>query len=298
MFEQEHVRMVNAVQDYLKANLHERVSLKNVADAVGYSPGHISRLFKVYTGKTIFDFMRSMRLTEAALRLRDDDTRVVDVAFDFMFDSHEGFTRAFSKEFGIPPKRYALETPPICLFLPFPAREKNQSKKDGVKMDKNLKPVFVQVVERPERKVILKRGVNAKDYYAFCEEVGCDVWGMLCSVKDALNEPMGMWLPHPMTPKGTSEYVQGVEVPIDYAGIVPEGFDLMVMPACKIMIFQGPAYDDENFENAIVDMWALMKEYDPKFYGFEWADEDGPRFQFEPQGYRGYIEGRPVRLIK
>ena len=298
MFEQEHVRMVNAVQDYLKANLHERVSLKNVADAVGYSPGYISRLFKVYTGKSIFDFMRSMRLTEAALQLRDDDMRVVDVAFDFMFDSHEGFTRAFSKEFGIPPKRYALETPPIRLFLPFPVREKNQSKKDGVKMDKNLKPVFVQVVERPERKVILKRAVNAKDYYAYCEEVGCDVWGILCSVKDAINEPMGMWLPHPMTPKGTSEYVQGVEVSMDYSGIVPEGFDLMVMPACKMMIFQGPAYDDENFENAIVDMWALMKEYDPKFYGFEWADEDGPRFQFEPQGYRGYIEGRPVRVIK
>jgi len=42
----------------------------------------------------------------------------------------------------------------------------------------------------------------------------------------------------------------------------------------------------------------VMKSYDPKLYGFEWADEDGPRFQLEPQGYRGYIEARPVRQIE
>ena len=30
---------------------------------------------------------------------------------------------------------------------------------------------------------------------------------------------------------------------------------------------------------------------------FKWADEAAPRFQMEPQGYRGYIEGRPVREV-
>jgi AraC family transcriptional regulator len=41
----------------------------------------------------------------------------------------------------------------------------------------------------------------------------------------------------------------------------------------------------------------LMKTYNPELYGFKWADEDGPRFQLEPLGYRGYIEGRPVRQL-
>jgi len=40
-----------------------------------------------------------------------------------------------------------------------------------------------------------------------------------------------------------------------------------------------------------------MKAYDPTIYGFEWADEDGPRFQLAPMGYRGYIEARPVRQL-
>jgi hypothetical protein len=38
-----------------------------------------------------------------------------------------------------------------------------------------------------------------------------------------------------------------------------------------------------------------MKKSDPASYGFGWADEDGPRFQLAPMGYRGYIEARPVR---
>jgi len=45
-------------------------------------------------------------------------------------------------------------------------------------------------------------------------------------------------------------------------------------------------------------LWEVMKKYDPRIYGFEWADEDAPRFQLEPQGYRGYIEARPVRPIQ
>ncbi len=51
------------------------------------------------------------------------------------------------------------------------------------------------------------------------------------------------------------------------------------------------------FMDEIAELWRVIKEYDPTLYGFEWADDDGPRFQLEPQGYRGYIEGKPVRLI-
>jgi len=41
-----------------------------------------------------------------------------------------------------------------------------------------------------------------------------------------------------------------------------------------------------------------MDRFDPKFYGFEWADADAPRFQLMPVGKRGYIEARPVRPTK
>jgi hypothetical protein len=95
----------------------------------------------------------------------------------------------------------------------------------------------------------------------------------------------------------TSVYAQGVEVPVDYKGGVPEGFDIIDLPPCKMMVFQGEPYDEEDFQEAIEELEDVIKDYKPEIYGFKWADEDAPRFQLEPMGYRGYIEARPVRQI-
>ena len=157
--------------------------------------------------------------------------------------------------------------------------------------------VFVQIVDRPARKMILKRGKNATHYFEYCEETGCDVNAQLDQIQAAIYEPMGLWLPKRLQPRGTSVYAQGVEVPADYAGPVPEGFDLIDLPPCKMMVFQGPPFDEKNFEQAIFSLWDVMKTYRPELYGYEWADDDAPRFQLEPVGYRGYMEGRPVRPV-
>lgn len=296
----EKINAVQKMQDYIKEYLHEPITMRKLADAAGYSPWYASKIFKELLGKTPFEYIRSVRLSEAALVLRDKQEKVIDVAFDFVFDSHEGFTRAFSKEFGISPKKYSQLKKPVKLFMPYSIRDYYlMIQKGDAKMEneKGNSTVFVQVVERPERKLILLRGKKATHYFEYCEEVGCDVWGILSSIKDALYEPAGFWLPKHLITEGTSQYVQGVEVPPDYQGEVPEGFEVITLPPCKMMIFQGEPYEDEKFGEAIEQLWKVMKEYNPELYGFKYADEDGPRFQMEPQGYRGYIEGRPVRSV-
>lgn len=296
----EKINAVQKMQDYIKEYLHEPITMRKLADAAGYSPWYASKIFKELLGKTPFEYIRSVRLSEAALVLRDKQEKVIDVAFDFVFDSHEGFTRAFSKEFGISPKKYSQLKKPVKLFMPYSIRDYYlMLQKGDAKMENENgnSTVFVQVVERPERKLILLRGKKATHYFEYCEEVGCDVWGILSSIKDALYEPAGFWLPKHLITEGTSQYVQGVEVPPDYQGEVPEGFEVITLPPCKMMIFQGEPYEDEKFGEAIEQLWKVMKEYNPELYGFKYADEDGPRFQMEPQGYRGYIEGRPVRSV-
>ncbi len=285
------------MQDYIEENICEPITMNELARKSGYSQWHAARIFKEMTGETPFDYIRARRLTKAAERLHDG-AKVIDVAFDFVFGSHEGFTRAFSKQFGIAPKAYAQRRTPLPLFLPASARDYYLTKQRGEKTMENVSTVFVQVAERPERKLILKRGVKAAHYFEYCEEVGCEVWEVLSGIRGALYEPIGMWFPQSMVKPGTSIYAQGVEVPMDFAGEVPKGYEVISLPACKMMVFQGAPYKDEQFEDAIGDLWEVMKRYDPKLYGFEWADEDGPRFQLAPMGYRGYIEARPVRQIK
>ena len=300
MESREQVDAVQRMQDYIESNINCPITLHDLSRCAGYSPFHCARVFKELVGKPPFEYIRTLRLSRAALKLRDEKGKVIDVALDFVFDSHEGFTRAFSKEFGITPLKYKKTIPPIYLFMPYPVRDRYlYFLKEGAKMEKNPanNTIFVQVIERPERKLILKRGETAKDYFEYCDEVGCDVWGLLCSIKEALYEPIGMWLPDAFRLPGTSSYAQGVEVPADYSGVVPGGFDMITLPPCKMMVFQGPPFEDEHFDGAIKDLDEAMKTYNPELYGFQWADEDAPRFQLEPQGYRGYIEARPVRRL-
>jgi len=296
----DNVNAVQRMQSYIETHLHEPITLHMLASAAGYSPWHAARIFKALVGKSPFEYIRAVRLSRAAVRLRDEDVRIVDVAFDFVFDSHEGFTRAFSKQFGVTPQRYSQHKPPIKLFIPNNIREIYLALQQGeYTMSETLKTstIFVQVVERPARKLILKRGIQAEDYYAYCEEVGCEVWDVLTGIQQALYEPVGMWLPENLRTPGTSVYAQGVEMPLDYVGPIPEGFECVDLPACQMMVFQGQPYDDADFEEAIGSLWETIKNYNPEIYGFQWANEDGPRFQLEPQGYRGYIEGRPVRPL-
>jgi len=83
-------------------------------------------------------------------------------------------------------------------------------------------------------------------------------------IKEALYEPVGLWLPDNMRPADTGLYAQGVEVPADYAGEIPEGFDLMDLPACKMLVFQGEPFRDEDFEEAICALWVPARSSTPR----------------------------------
>ena len=306
------IRAVQRMQDYMETHIGEPITLADLARAAGYSQWHSARIFKSLVGKSPFEYLRALRLSRAAVQLRcaacnaDADggrartPRVMDVALDFVFDSHEGFTRAFSRQFGLSPREFRRRAGSVELFMPHRVRDYYiQLQRGEIQMAANTVPkaktVFVQVVERPARKAIIKRGIKATHYFEYCEEVGCDVWEVLSGIEQALHEPAGMWLPPSMIRPGTSKYVQGVEVSADYNGPVPDGFEVIELPACKIMVFQGEPFKDEDFSEAIGDLWETINRYDPQVYGFEWADDDAPRFQLAPLGYRGYIEGRPVR---
>ena len=161
MKREEKVLAVQRMQDYIENHMTETITLKVLSDCAGYSPFHCSRIFKELTGKAPFDYIRALRLSQAALKLRDEEkVKVVDVALDFVFDSHEGFTRAFSRAFGITPRRYSKNPPPIRLFMPDPVKDWYLTMKEGEKRmkiyEKQIDTVFVQVIERPARKLMVK----------------------------------------------------------------------------------------------------------------------------------------------
>jgi AraC-like DNA-binding protein len=302
---EEQANAVQRMQDYVEGHLDRRITLEELAEAAGYSPWHATRLFRQYTGIGPSDYLRARRLSVAAMKLRDSTDRVLDVALGAGFGSHDGFTRAFADRFGITPNRYRAEAPPLPLFLPRNARGEYLFSMEATSLMPEQaatakpvsSPIFVRAVDRPRRKFILLRGRQATDYLAYTEEVGCDIWGLLLSVKGALDEPMGVWLPESLRRPGTSVYAQGVEVPIDFSGQVPDGCEVVELKACTYLLFQGQPYAEDEWAQAIGETWKAIEVFDPVPLGFRWAPEDGPRYQLEPIAARGYIEAWPVQAV-
>ena len=286
----EQILAVQRMQDYIEAHLEETVGLSDLAKVSLFSPWHSHRLFQEYTGLTPASYIRRLRLAKAALRIKNENVRIIDVTFDLGFGSVDGFTRAFFREFGMCPSEYAANPVPIILFVPYGAKFRALRKERTTMKTNNI---FIQVIHKPARKILCKRGIKAEDYFPYCEEVGCDVWGLLLSMDSLCGEPVSLWLPEQYKKPGTSTYVQGVEVDKDYHGTVPEGFDVIDLPEADYLMFQGEPFDEEDYCDAIMAVQQAMGNYEPAVIGYAW-DDNNPRIQLEPRGNRGYIELRAI----
>lgn len=286
-------RAVRLMQVYIREHINEKISLEDIAKAGSFSPWYARKLFINYLGISPAAYVRRLKLSNSALELRDKKCNILELAMSMGFGSVDGYQRAFRREFGCNPGEYADGPVPIWLFTPYLISDTERN----VSIMSETRSVFIQVIRKPARKVLVKRGVMATDYWTYCNEVGCDVWGLLMSIKSISGEPVCLWLPEHLRKPVTNEYVQGVEVEADYSGTIPEGFDIIDLPEADYLLFRGEPFAEENFAEAIDEIWKAEKTYDPGFIGYEWDDKN-PRIQLEPVGSRGYIELVPLKKIQ
>lgn len=290
----EQILAVQRMQDYIAAHLSEEIRLSDLAQSSLFSPWYSYRLFREQLHLTPADYIRKLRLSRGAEALRQRKSKVIDIAYDLGFSNVDTFTRAFYREFGLNPSDYVKNPVPIPLFIPYGVKYRELRKEPDPTME--VQTIFVRSIVKPERLCIIKRGIQAEDYFPYCQEVSCDVWGMLMSMHSLCGEPVCMWLPSKYKKPNTSTYVQGVEVTPDAPGTIPEGFDVIHLPEAEYLLFQGAPFQEEDYCQAIQAVQQAIRQYDPTPIGYVW-DDDNPRIQLEPRGERGYIELRAVRRI-
>ncbi len=104
-FESNRHRMLR-VQLYIEANLDGDLSLERLSEVAHLSQYHFHRVFRATVGEGVAEYVRRVRLEAAAIALRATSTSVTNVAFDAGYGSHEAFTRAFRRQFGISPSDF------------------------------------------------------------------------------------------------------------------------------------------------------------------------------------------------
>ena len=84
-------------------------NVEALADEVGLSRVQLHRRMKELTGITVGEFIRNLRLQQAAKLLASGDTTVAQVTYAVGFANPTHFATAFKKHFGVTPSEYLLK---------------------------------------------------------------------------------------------------------------------------------------------------------------------------------------------
>ncbi len=111
------------VIEFIGKHLDEKLTLIQLSNIACFSKYHFHRLFTAYTGLSLQQYIRWLRLKRAAHQLIiDKDKTIIEITINAGFESHEAFTRAFKQVCGESPREfrsqlswYIWEKPPYCL---------------------------------------------------------------------------------------------------------------------------------------------------------------------------------------
>jgi len=98
----EYEETIQSVLDDIDRRIAENIRVDELARAVNYSVYHFCRVFMALTGTPVMNYVVRRKLEYARYDL-SQGKRIIDVAMDYGFDTHAGFTKAFKKRFGFPP---------------------------------------------------------------------------------------------------------------------------------------------------------------------------------------------------
>ncbi len=107
----DHAERINRTLAYIEANLDRDMRLDLLARQCALSEYHFHRIFGALVGDSVRSYVEKRRLSRAALDLLETEKRIVDIAFDYGFGSHETFSRSFKKSFSLSPSQFRQTRP-------------------------------------------------------------------------------------------------------------------------------------------------------------------------------------------
>jgi len=309
--------LVDDIDECIRSKTDDGMSLRYLADRLGYSEFYVSRKFKEISGMQFREYLRLRRLAFALKRLRDTDEGILDIALDYGFSSNEAFARAFRDAYGITPSEYRRNPGPVAirtLLRPFDCYIMNSG---GYRMNSTASDVQVYFVNIPAHKYLHVRNYESIGYWDFWQKQSlkpgqdCEtICGLLDSIKGKLddnggneaNSGSGQLMGFINEPAGricswgiplAESY--GVRLSADYEGPVPEQMLLMDVPEGEYIVFEHGPFDYAD-ENCAVEekIEAAMKEFDYASSGYRLDTAQGRVFYFYHDCTRFWKYVRPV----
>lgn len=102
---------LKTVIEFIGKNLDDELTLLQLSHIACFSKYHFHRLFTAYTGLSLQQYIRWLRLKRAAHQLViNKDNSIIEIAINAGFESHEAFTRAFKHICGLNPSEFRSQS--------------------------------------------------------------------------------------------------------------------------------------------------------------------------------------------
>ena len=294
-------RIVDGIDRSIIARDDDALTLKAVARENGYSEFHMTRKFKEFSGIGFGDYLRKRRLAFALIDLRDTDRRVIDIALDYGFSSHEAFCRSFKAAYGIPPSTYRAKPKPVLLRTRLMTFDRYFLGLGEIGMYKSTEEIKVYFVSIPAHKFLHVKNYESDGYWDFWERQDakpgedCDtICGLLDSVKGKLDGEDGVigkfsgQVMARVNEGGRKPEAYGVRLPADYDGGVPEKMLMLEVAEAEYVVFEHGSFDYEQESETVGDkLKAAVDGFDYEGSGYVPDDTAGrvSYFMFDPERY-------------
>ena len=271
---------MQGILEYIDENISGEINAETLAARAGFSEYHFSHVFRWCVGYSVMEYVRNRRLAFAAAEL-SENRKIIDIAMDYGFETHSGFTKAFKRHFGSSPETYRMHSNykvPARLSL---AQMKNYNV-GGIVMEPIIKAIPAIKLAGYVIKTKNVDGENSKDIPAF--------WGAI--MEDGRHEKLhneSFLKNHSdygacfAEDKETGEFEYAICVEIKDGATVPPEYHTCEIPAATYAVFRTPPSKDEGFSASIQGAWQYIfndwfpssgYEYAPGCVDFELYNED------------------------
>ena len=312
--------IVDEIDNCIKNYNDEALTLCCLSRRLGYSEFYTTRKFKEISGMQFRDYLRNRKLAFALKEVRDSEKSFLEIAFDYGFSSHEAFTRAFKKTYGVTPSEYRRHPRPVVLRTKINPFDRYFFGYGEIGMIKTTDDIHIYFVTIPAHKFLHIKNYESNGYWDFWEKQShipgqdCEtICGLLDSIKGKLdddggsesNSGSGQLMAYMNDPDGrlcdwgiprTECY--GARLPVDYKGEIPPQMLLADVPEAEYLVFEHGPFNYEQENRSVEDkVEKAMASFD--FTGTGYCYDTTPGriiyFYFNPERFWKYV--RPVRSI-
>ena len=313
--------IVDEIDRCIKNYNEEALTLCFLSRRLGYSEFYTTRKFKEISGIPFRDYLRLRKLAFALKEVRDSGKSILDIAFDYGFSSHEAFTRAFKRTYGVTPSEYRKRPKPVVLRTKITPFDRYFFGLGEIGMKKSEDDIKIYFVTIPAHKYLHIKNYESNGYWDFWQKQNLipgqyyeTICGMLDSIKGKLdddggsepNSGSGQIMAYINDPDGRlcdwgflRTESHGVRLPADYTGEVPPQMQLMDVPEAEYVVFEHGPFDYEQENRSVEEkIEKAMAEFDFEGTGYRYDLTPGRiiYFYFNPEKHFKYI--RPVRKEK